>query len=121
MQAYKIFYPKYFGDLDSLNLATYLLWADEDGAPEGNRHCWVLVNEYSDNGYPDQDLLCSQNVETVHMNADNFCVMYLVDVVLLDNVVEEAVEVVEERHHLHRGADGAHGGEAHNVREEDGH
>lgn len=116
MQAYKIFYPKYFGDLDSLNLATHRLWADEDD----DSHCWVLVNGYSDNGYPDQDLLCSP-VETVHMNADNFCVMYLVDVVLLDNVVEEAVEVVEERHHLHRGADGAHGGEAHNVREEDGH
>lgn len=49
------------------------------------------------------------------------CATHFVDIVHLDDVVKEAVEVVEERHHLHRRADGAHGGEAHNVREEDGH
>lgn len=49
------------------------------------------------------------------------CVTHLVDVVHLDDVVEQAVEVVEERHHLHRRADGAHGREADDVREEDGH
>lgn len=48
-------------------------------------------------------------------------VAHLVNVVHLDDVVKEAVEVVEERYHLHRRADGAHGGEAHNIREEDRH
>lgn len=46
---------------------------------------------------------------------------HFVDVVHLDHVVKEAVEVVEEGHHLHRRADGAHGREAHDVGEEDGH
>lgn len=46
---------------------------------------------------------------------------HFVDVIHLDDVVKEAVEVVEERYHLHRRADGAHGGEAHNIREEDRH
>ena len=48
-------------------------------------------------------------------------ITHFVDVVLLDDVIEEAVELVEQRHHLHGRADGAHGGEAHNVREEDSH
>lgn len=48
-------------------------------------------------------------------------VTHFIDVVHLDDVVEEAVEVVEERHHFHRRADGAHGREAHDVGEEDGH
>lgn len=48
-------------------------------------------------------------------------VTYFVDIVHLDDVVKEAVEIVEERHHLHRRTDRTHGGEAHDVREEDGH
>lgn len=48
-------------------------------------------------------------------------VTYFVDIVHLDDVIKEAVEVIEECDDLHRRADGAHGGEAHNVREEDGH
>lgn len=46
---------------------------------------------------------------------------HLVHVIDLDDVIKEAVEVVEEGDHLHRGADGAHGGEAHDIREEDRH
>lgn len=45
---------------------------------------------------------------------------HLVHVVHPNDVVKQAVEVVEERHHLQRRADGTHGGEAHDVREEDG-
>lgn len=45
---------------------------------------------------------------------------HLVHVIHPDDVVKQAVEVVEEGHHLQRRADGAHGGEAHDVREEDG-
>lgn len=46
---------------------------------------------------------------------------HLVHVIHLDDVIKEAVEVIEEGDHLHRGADGAHGGEAHDIREEDCH
>lgn len=46
---------------------------------------------------------------------------YFVDIVHLDDVIKEAVEVIEEVYHLHSGADGAHGGEANDIREEDGH
>lgn len=46
---------------------------------------------------------------------------YFVDVIQLDDVIEEAVEVVKERYNLHRRTHRTHGGETHNVREEDGH
>lgn len=43
----------------------------------------------------------------------------LVHIIHLDDVIKQAVEVIQEGHHLHGGTDRAHGGEAHNVREED--
>lgn len=49
------------------------------------------------------------------------CTTYFVDIMQLDDVIEQIVEVVEERDHLHGRADGAHGGEAHYIREKDGH
>lgn len=45
---------------------------------------------------------------------------HLVHVVHPNDVIKQAVEVIEERHHLQCRADGTHGGEAHDVREEDG-
>lgn len=46
---------------------------------------------------------------------------YFIDIVQLDDVVKEAVKVIEEGHHLHCRAYRAHGCETNNVWEEDGH
>lgn len=47
--------------------------------------------------------------------------MYLVDIVELDDLIKETVEVIEDGDHLQGRANGAHGGEAHDVREKDCH
>ena len=44
----------------------------------------------------------------------------LVDTVLLDQLVEAQVQLVEHPHHLDGSHLPGHGGEAHNVREENG-
>ena len=46
---------------------------------------------------------------------------YLVDVIGVDARVEAHVEVVEHLHHLQRSAGRRDGGEAHDVREKNGH
>lgn len=48
-------------------------------------------------------------------------VMYLIYIIEFDDLIKQAVKVIEERHYFQGWANWTHGGEAHNVREENGH
>lgn len=49
------------------------------------------------------------------------CAMYLINIIEFDDLIKQAVEVIEECHYFQGWADWTHGSEAHNIREENGH